>query len=99
MIPKFMAVSGGTFIILVLFAFCLNECTAIIYGLIALFFLAWQITGSVYVFREWTSYKSGVGCPNNTYMFAFGILITFWIIMALSLLNSVNTAKEENENN
>ncbi|XP_057293819.1 uncharacterized protein LOC130622380 [Hydractinia symbiolongicarpus] len=94
-IPKFMIVSGAVTLAVVLFALCAFGASQsnksglalgffIIIGILALFLFAWQIAGSVWVFKEWKNWDNVKdskehGCHNDTYLFAFAILIIFWI--------------------
>ena len=93
-IPIFMIVSGATsigIIVLSLCTFgagasdrgCLSVFFIILLVLTSLFFVGWQIAGSVWVFSKWSSWDSGIygpkDCHKDMYLFAFAMLIIFWI--------------------
>jgi len=94
-VPKFMIVAGGAGLLTVILAACAFGCSAkdgngagtclfVLVGLITLFSFAWNIAGSVWVFKKWSNWDNvkdlpGQGCRNDLYLFAFAYLIIFWI--------------------
>ena len=108
-IPKFMIVSGAVTIFIVLLALCafgaatreMGGCSitflvlAVICGL---FLFGWNIAGSVWVFskwKDWDTYKAAGQCDNDMYLFAFALLIIFWITLPCQAAVS-SKAKEGN---
>merc|ERR1712164_158088 len=94
-IPIFMIVAGAVGILHLLLAMCLNGaksaekstlalCVGILFAVVALFTFAWNIAGSVWGFKKWSTWddvkdKPKQGCYNDLYLFAFAYLIIFWI--------------------
>ena len=101
-IPMFLVVAGAVGLCLFLLSTCLygfqeNENNAgivkiivTVLALLTLFTFAWNITGSVWVFRNWNNWRNGQntdeGCYTYMYLFAYAYLIIFWITCPCQLL-------------
>jgi len=92
-IPKFMVVAGAAGLVTVILSMCTYGCASndsqnngtvtclsVLIGLITLFSFAWNIAGSVWVFKKWSNWENlKHSCNNDLYLFAFAYLIIFWI--------------------
>lgn len=93
-VPKFMIVAGASGVLTVLLSMCsygcgLSEssntvkCFSALIALLTLFSFAWNIAGSVWIFKKWSSWDkvkdTDQGCYKDLYLFAFAYLIIFWI--------------------
>ena len=94
-VPKFMIISGGAAVVILLLSACVFGCKArgnsrtttlfgVILALAVLFAIAWNIAGSVWVFQKWGSWgkvhgDASKGCHEDLYLFAFAYLVIFWI--------------------
>ncbi|KAM4723065.1 transmembrane protein 272-like [Rhinophrynus dorsalis] len=85
-IPIFLLVTGVlhfvTFITTLLRLVC-ETFTFVLEGVIGIFGFAWFITGSIWVFTVYNNYKGN--CDPNLYLFAFGILIFEYAVIALAV--------------
>ena len=94
-IPKFLIIGGALTIGTVLFMCGFMGCAAMESGGCSTFFMilallsglvlfGWNIAGSVWTFKEWKHWDDvkdnpAKGCHNDTYLFAFALLIIYWV--------------------
>merc|ERR1719378_383508 len=94
-IPIFMIVGGAVSLVTILLTLLLScaksaEKGGAIIGLtvllvlVGLFTFGWYIAGSVWVFSKWSDWdvlkkRPDGGCYNDLYLFAFSLLIIFWV--------------------
>jgi len=106
-IPLFMVVFGGAnmlliYIALVLFICREDECTTMksfgvfLILLLGLFNFVWNIIGSVWVFSERNTWnRDNTTCPKGAYLFAFSILIIYWITVPCQLMVGIWRARHK----
>lgn len=101
MIPKHMIVSGIATIIISIFSYCAilygkwhystaTKTTLLFVILVYLFMFSWNIAGSYWVFKEWEDWDNikaskTAGCHNKSYLFAFSLMIIYWILFPLHI--------------
>lgn len=93
-VPIFMVVTGALGVITIILSMCTYglsqkehhkavKVLGIVIALCTLFSFAWNIAGSVWVFKKWNNWDSvkntDQGCYKDMYLFAFAYLIIFWI--------------------
>merc|ERR1712183_236949 len=92
-IPIFMIVGGAVSLVTMILGIMLTAAKAsdkggvvigvtILLALVGLFTFGWYIAGSVWVFSKWSDWdqlKKAGGCYNDLYLFAFSLLIVFWV--------------------
>ena len=93
-IPIFMMVGGAVSLVTILLTMIITaaksaEKTGVVMGatvlmaIVGLFTFGWYIAGSVWVFSKWSKWddikNTANGCYNDLYLFAFAILIMFWV--------------------
>ncbi|XP_075043630.1 transmembrane protein 272-like [Mixophyes fleayi] len=89
-IPIFMIVAGAfglAYWIFLPFDCCLPTVRKVFNILVALFLFAWFIAGSVWVFRIYPTQNRA--CDNGMYLFAFSILIIFYLFIGLGIIGSL----------
>ncbi|XP_063293930.1 transmembrane protein 272-like [Pelobates fuscus] len=92
-IPIYLVVAGAFSLgywILFPLQFCLPTLRKILAVLFALFWFAWFIAGSVWVFRAYRPPATGV-CNISMYLFAFSILIIQYILIGLGIISGLIT--------
>merc|ERR1711962_275464 len=92
-IPIFMIVGGAVSLVTIVLTVLLTAAknkemkglaigATILLVILGLFTFGWYIAGSVWVFSKWSKWdelKKAGGCYNDLYLFAFSILIIFWV--------------------
>jgi len=93
-VPKFMIVAGAAGLVTLILSMCTYGCSqgdnagvvtclSVLIGLVTLFTFAWNIAGSIWVFKKWSNWDNvkgtPQGCHTDLYLFAFAYLIIFWI--------------------
>lgn len=111
-IPIWMIVAGsGLFMVILCHTFiiignktkyfCIGICSVVLLILTEIFMSAWNIGGSVWVFKKWSSWSTvkatDEGCHHGLYMFAFVYLIIYWVSVPCRFKGTVNHVYKQRE--
>ncbi|KAJ1105812.1 hypothetical protein NDU88_003216 [Pleurodeles waltl] len=81
-IPIYLITNGITLVSMLVISFLTilhsNKLFQTAFGLLAIFWFIWLITGSIWTFPHYHNYK---GCNKEVYMFTFANLIIQWIMI------------------